>query len=201
MFNNPYFKFTSSLLAFIAFMSLLSYKNNSSSQDSLSVSEAKHIIMDNFPGGTITKFAFDFENDYDAYKAELLKNGILYKLYISATNPKAIIVEETKFIYSASTDTDLDIFDENIKNKSALKYSLFSDNDDTDNSPALLNSDYIRYIMQNKAPNAIFESFYLNDDLDVPLYEGILLDDKKEYTIHINAYTGEVELFKSTYIY
>ena len=134
---------------------------------SVSMDEARTLVLKKVPGATITKIELDYDDGRKIYEGEAYKDGYEYEFEINASTGKFIKWEQ---------DWDDD----------------HHDDDHHGSTSGLISAEKAEQAVLNKLPGATIRSMELDEDDGYYCYEGEAYQNGVEYEFVIDAYSGKI---------
>lgn len=134
---------------------------------SISMDEARTLVLKKVPGATITKIEQDYDDGRKIYEGEAYKDGYEYEFEINASTGKFIKWEQ---------DWDDD----------------HHDDDHHGSTSGLISAEKAEQAVLNKLPGATIRSMELDEDDGYYCYEGEAYKNGVEYEFVIDAYSGKI---------
>ena len=134
---------------------------------SISMDEARTLVLKKVPGATITKIELDYDDGRKIYEGEAYKDGYEYEFEINASTGKFIKWEQ---------DWDDD----------------HHDDDHHGSTSGLISAEKAEQAVLNKLPGATIRSMELDEDDGYYCYEGEAYQNGVEYEFVIDAYSGKI---------
>lgn len=134
---------------------------------SISMDEARTLVLKKVPGATITKIELDYDDGRKIYEGEAYKDGYEYEFEINASTGKFIKWEQ---------DWDDD----------------HHDDDHHGSTSGLISAEKAEQAVLNKLPGATIRSMELDEDDGYYCYEGEAYKNGVEYEFVIDAYSGKI---------
>lgn len=134
---------------------------------SISMDEARTLVLKKVPGATITKIELDYDDGRKIYEGEAYKDGYEYEFEINASTGKFIKWEQ---------DWDDD----------------HHDDDHHGSTSGLISAEKAEQTVLNKLPGATIRSMELDEDDGYYCYEGEAYQNGVEYEFVIDAYSGKI---------
>ena len=134
---------------------------------SISMDEARTLVLKKVPGATITKIELDYDDGRKIYEGEAYKDGYEYEFEINASTGKFIKWEQ---------DWDDD----------------HHDDDHHGSTSGLISAEKAEQAVLNKLPGATIRSLELDEDDGYYCYEGEAYKNGVEYEFVIDAYSGKI---------
>ena len=134
---------------------------------SISMDEARTLVLKKVPGATITKIELDYDDGRKIYEGEAYKDGYEYEFEINASTGKFIKWEQ---------DWDDD----------------HHDDDHHGSTSGLISAEKAEKAVLNKLPGATIRSMELDEDDGYYCYEGEAYKNGVEYEFVIDAYSGKI---------
>ena len=134
---------------------------------SISMDEARTLVLKKVPGATITKIELDYDDGRKIYEGEAYKDGYEYEFEINASTGKFIKWEQ---------DWDDD----------------YHDDDHHGSTSGLISAEKAKQAVLNKLPGATIRSMELDEDDGYYCYEGEAYKNGVEYEFVIDAYSGKI---------
>lgn len=134
---------------------------------SISMDEARTLVLKKVPGATITKIELDYDDGRKIYEGEAYKDGYEYEFEINASTGKFIKWEQ---------DWDDD----------------HHDDDHHGSTSGLISAEKAEQTVLNKLPGATIRSMELDEDDGYYCYEGEAYKNGVEYEFVIDAYSGKI---------
>ena len=134
---------------------------------SISMDEARTLVLKKVPGATITKIELDYDDGRKIYEGEAYKDGYEYEFEINASTGKFIKWEQ---------DWDDD----------------HHDDDHHGSTSGLISAEKAEQAVLKKLPGATIRSMELDEDDGYYCYEGEAYKNGVEYEFVIDAYSGKI---------
>ena len=134
---------------------------------SISMDEARTLVLKKVPGATITKIELDYDDGRKIYEGEAYKDGYEYEFEINASTGKFIKWEQ---------DWDDD----------------HHDDDHHGSTSGLISAEKAEKAVLNKLPGATIRSMELDEDDGYYCYEGEAYKNGVEYEFVIDGYSGKI---------
>ena len=134
---------------------------------SISMDEARTLVLKKVPGATITKIELDYDDGRKIYEGEAYKDGYEYEFEINASTGKFIKWEQ---------DWDDD----------------HHYDDHHGSTSGLISAEKAEQAVLNKLPGATIRSMELDEDDGYYCYEGEAYQNGVEYEFVIDAYSGKI---------
>lgn len=134
---------------------------------SISMDEARTLVLKKVPGATITKIELDYDDGRKIYEGEAYKDGYEYEFEINASTGKFIKWEQ---------DWDDD----------------HHDDDHHGSTSGLISAEKAEQAVLNKLPGATIRSMELDEDDGYYCYEGEAYKNGVEYEFVIDAYSSKI---------
>ena len=129
---------------------------------SISMDEARTLVLKKVPGATITKIELDYDDGRKIYEGEAYKDGYEYEFEINASTGKFI------------------------------KWEQDWDDDHHGSTSGLISAEKAEQAVLNKLPGATIRSMELDEDDGYYCYEGEAYKNGVEYEFVIDAYSGKI---------
>lgn len=129
---------------------------------SISMDEARTLVLKKVPGATITKIELDYDDGRKIYEGEAYKDGYEYEFEINASTGKFI------------------------------KWEQDWDDDHHGSTSGLISAEKAEKAVLNKLPGATIRSMELDEDDGYYCYEGEAYKNGVEYEFVIDAYSGKI---------
>lgn len=129
---------------------------------SISMDEARTLVLKKVPGATITKIELDYDDGRKIYEGEAYKDGYEYEFEINASTGKFI------------------------------KWEQDWDDDHHGSTSGLISAEKAKQAVLNKLPGATIRSMELDEDDGYYCYEGEAYKNGVEYEFVIDAYSGKI---------
>ena len=129
---------------------------------SISMDEARTLVLKKVPGATITKIELDYDDGRKIYEGEAYKDGYEYEFEINASTGKFI------------------------------KWEQDWDDDHHGSTSGLISAEKAEQAVLNKLPGATIRSMELDEDDGYYCYEGEAYQNGVEYEFVIDAYSGKI---------